>query len=197
MTNLITAIEPSKLQLQLQAAYNSMRERHSENTEYRMQNYFNCIDDYSWGGIQDQTQSQKENRLLWLIDRVKEQDNNGGFLEESATELILQSSDGAFVSANIVRGKWGKCFMWGSEEQGMSFLGLSTKQSTFAKKGYRVVTKKYRLKVIYNGRITQSGNFSKSVELIEMIESVDSSIDTLFDNKNYNLWVLNNQDVTK
>jgi len=97
------------------------------------------VDDYSWGGICDQAQNRSEQALSMVLGLLKEQEENGGFLISKVTELELQNLDGTFVSSNIINGKYGACFMFGTEQEGFKFCGLAKKQSTFEKKGYKVV----------------------------------------------------------
>jgi hypothetical protein len=80
--------------------------------------------------------------------------------------------------------------MWGSEQGGFQFCGLSKKQTTFEKKGFRVVSKHYELKVRYTGKVTRSGYADRVVELISTFESVDDTIDISIDNRNYGMYKL-------
>jgi len=175
---------------QVRSALASLVDIHRENSNYRLQNYLNCVDDYSFGGICDQAQDQKEGQMIRLLHLLEEQEANGGFLEEEVQELELQTLDGEFLSNNIVNGRFGYCFMYGTEETGMNFVGLSKKQSTYQKKGLQVVTRKYLLKVVYTGRLTNKGTAARVVELISKSESIDSSVDCTIDNRNYSLWIL-------
>lgn len=175
---------------QVEASLKRMCEEHGKNTDYRMQNYFNCVDDYSWGGICDQAQAQKENMMRRVVERLKEQEENGGYINITATELELQTLDGEFVSNNIINGRYGACFMFGTEETGFKFVGMAKKQSTFEKKGFRVVSKNYGLKVIYTGRLTAKGNAERLVELVSVTKTIDPVIDIKIDNKDYNLYIL-------
>jgi len=173
---------------QVQGYLVTMREEHRKNTDYRMQNYFNCVDDYSWGGICDQAQDRTYSNLSHVLNLVKEQEENGGFLTEVVTELELRNLDGSVVSSNIIKGKFGNCFMWGTEQNGFSFCGLSKKQSTFEKKGYVVVSKHYELKVRYTGRVTRSGYADRVIELVSTSETIEDKIDSSLDNKGYDLY---------
>lgn len=188
-----TQISKLRSSVDLQAMYDSLIKVHSENTDYRMQNYLNCVDDYSWGGLCDQAQSEKESQIRRLISKIKEQEENGGFLIETVSEFELRSIDGSFISKNIVEGKFGKCFMWGTEEDGRNFCGLLLKQSTYAKKGYACITKTYRLKVVYTGFISSKGNCLRTVELIDVVESIDDKINyASLGSSNYSMYVLRN-----
>jgi hypothetical protein len=175
---------------QLQVSLDEMKKRHAENSEYRMQNYFNCVDDYSWGGICDKAQDSAENGLSMVLNLLKEQEENGGFLIRKSTELELRDLDGNFVSNNIINGKYGPCFMFGTEKEGFNFCGLAKKQSTFEKKGYNVISKNYNLKVVFTGRLTKSGYAERIVEFISMNESIDAVIDITINNRSYDLFKL-------
>lgn len=175
---------------QVQGALIRMKEEHGKNTAYRMENYFNCVDDYSWGGICDQAQNRSEQALSMVLGLLKEQEENGGFLITKVTELELRNTDGSFVSSNIINGKYGACFMWGSEQNGFQFCGLAKKQSTFEKKGFVVVAKNYELKVRYTGKVTKGGYADRVVELVSTSETIENTIDISIDNRSYDLFKL-------
>ena len=164
-----------KLSERLAETIELLKKEHSKNTDYRMQNYFNCVDDYSWGGICDQAQDQKMGQLERLYNTIIEQEKHNGYLVEVAYSFELQDLDGNVVSTRLVNGKFGLCFIIKKSEFDVQFVGASAKQSTFLKKGFQLVTKKYELKVIYMGTLN-SKFANRKVELISLTDSIEDKI---------------------
>ncbi len=180
--------------VQVQETYNAMVAAHRKNTDYRMENYFNCVDDYSWGGVCDKAQDQAESRMLYIIDLLKSQEENGGYFIKNVTELVLQNFDGSFLSDTVVKCRYGYCFMWGREQTGLHFCGVAKKQSTYTGKGFKVISRRYELKVVYTGKSTRSGYAQRTVELISVTDSVDDQFDDEnIDYKSYDLYILKNK----
>lgn len=168
----------------------SLIESYKEDSEYRMKNYYDCVDDYSWGGVCDQAQKDVIRGLETVLALLLEQEANGGYIYKTITELELQTLNGEFVSNKIVAGRYGSCFMWGNDEFGVKFCGLSKKQSTFAKKGFVVVTKHYNLKIKYTGTVTKGGYADCIVELVDLNTTINQEVDTMAKNNNYALYKL-------
>lgn len=168
----------------------SMIESARENSEYRMKNYYDCVDDYSWGGACDQAANQQINSIRMVLDLLKQQEANDGYIYKTITELELQTLEGKVLSNKIVKGRFGYCFVWDTDSEGVKFCGLSKKQSTFEKKGFVVVSKHYEVKIRYNGFLTKSGYADCVVELINVTASIDTTIDDSTRNNNYALFKL-------
>lgn len=165
-----------KLSEQIQAQIDAVKIEHNKNSDYRMQNYYNCVDDYSWGGICDQSQDQQMMRLEGMLYNILEQEENGGFCKEIAYSYELQDMDGNVLSTKLINGKFGLCFIIQHSEHNMSFVGATKNQSTFAKKGFKVITKTYELKVFYTGTLN-SKFANRSIELISVSDSVQNKLD--------------------
>lgn len=176
---------------QVEANLKELKARHIENSSYRLQNYLNCVDDYSFGGLCDKAQDEHYRALSRVLGLVKEQEENGGYIIEELEELELQTLAGEFVSKNIIQGKFGLCFMYGSESKGLKFVGLSKKQSTYDKKGFKVVSRVYKVKVVYTGRITSRRNPELIIELLGVNESIKEKITPSL-NDSYLLYKLKN-----
>jgi hypothetical protein len=165
-----------KLSERIQNHINAVQIEHNKNSDYRMQNYYNCVDDYSWGGICDRAQDHEMMRLKGMLYNVLEQEENGGFCKEIAHVYELQDMDGNVLSTRLVKGKFGLCFIIQHSEHNVSFVGATKNQSTFAKKGFKVITKTYELKVVYTGTLN-SKFANRSVELISLSETMQDKVD--------------------
>lgn len=167
-----------------------------EQSDYRMKNYFNCIDDYAFGGIQDQIASEEMSRLRHLRDKLKNQEENGGYLIETAKEFCLYK-DGVLVSSKIVNTRFGKCFVFGGgfnpqteEYDQPTFVSIPKKIETLNKKGFGLICNQYTFKVIYDGM--QNSKFdTRKIEVLS-VEKIDFDLKDRFigdDNQyNTNLW---------
>jgi len=165
-----------KLSEKIQNEINALKIEHNKNTDYRMMNYYNCVDDYSWGGRCDQAQDFEMSRMRGMLHNVLEQEENGGFCKEIAYAYELQDMDGNVLSKRLVNGKFGLCFIIQHSENNVSFVGATKNQSTFAKKGFKIVTKIYEFKVIYTGTLN-SKFANRSVELISLSETMQDKVD--------------------
>lgn len=128
-------------------------EQMRKNADYRMQNYFNCVDDYSWGGLCDKAASEAYGKRLDLYNNLATQMRDGAFVKD-CNFPVLVDMDGNIVSDKIVNGRFGNCWII-NEKDGVKFVGLAKKQSTYAKKGYKVMTRVYTFEYYYltNGKV--------------------------------------------
>jgi hypothetical protein len=128
-------------------------EQMRKNADYRMQNYFDCVDDYSWGGLCDKAAGEAYSKRLRLHNQLIGQLREGAFIEDFSIS-VLTDMEGNIVSDKIVNGRYGQC--WIIQNNGsVSFVGLAKKQQTYNKKGYKVMTKVYKIEYYYktNGKI--------------------------------------------
>jgi hypothetical protein len=127
--------------------------RQQENWNYRMENYFNCVDDYSWGGLCDKAANEAAMKRDALKHNLKVQLEKGVF-NEIIKLSILCDLDGNIVSDKIVNGKFGQCWII-KNETSVSFIGVAKKQSTYNKKGYKVMTLSINVEYYYltNGKV--------------------------------------------
>jgi hypothetical protein len=130
------------------ASFDGADERQRKNEEYRMENYFNCVDDYSWGGLCDKAQNEARGYRNSARYQLQEQLENGVFIREFEVN-VLTDLDGNVVSDRLVNGKFGDCFMIKNGENDVKFVGIAKKQSTYEKKGYKVMTKVYKVEYFY------------------------------------------------
>lgn len=128
-------------------------EQMRKNADYRMQNYFDCVDDYSWGGLCDKAASDAYGKRLSLYNNLATQMREGAFVDDVEISVLVDF-DGNILSDKIVNGKFGECWVI-NNGQGVKFVGVAKKQSTYAKKGYKVMTLVYTIEYYYltNGKV--------------------------------------------
>lgn len=118
-----------------------------ENNEYRMMNYYNCVDDYSWGGLCDRAADEVSRERTTLKNNLEIQLKNGAFVETFETS-VLCDMDFNIVSDRIVNGKFGECWIL-KNDNSVSFVGVAKKQSTYNKKGYHAMTQWTKVEYYY------------------------------------------------
>jgi hypothetical protein len=146
--------------------YNEENEQMRKNADYRMQNYYNCVDDYSWGGLCDQAANESYGKRFRLHNDLVIQMRDGAFVDDIEIS-VLADMDGNIVSDKIVNGRFGEC--WIIKNGGnVEFVGVAKKQATYNKKGYKVMTIVYKVEFYYltNGKIVSRLLNEKLVDLI-------------------------------
>ena len=147
-------------------SFEQANETMRENANYRMQNYYNCVDDYSWGGLCDQAANEAYRDRCRIKDFIQTELLNGAFNE--IVELsVLCDIDGNIVSDRIVNGKFGECWII-KNGNSVSFVGVAKKQSTYNKKGYKVMTLAINVEYYY----TAGGKIISRILGQEMIDSM-------------------------
>jgi hypothetical protein len=133
--------------------YNEENEQMRKNSDYRMQNYYNCIDDYSWGGLCDKAADEAYAKRLRLYNSLQTQIKNGAFFEDVEISVLVDENDNV-VSDKIVNGRFGECWILKNGND-VKFVGVAKKQSTYNKKGFKVMTIVYQIEYYYmtNGKI--------------------------------------------
>jgi hypothetical protein len=144
-------------------SYESANQDMRKNEEYRMNNYFNCIDDYSWGGLCDKAANEAYRKRTLLKSNLEQQLKNGAFVEVIEISVLCDML-GNIVSDKIVNGKYGECWII-KNEGSVSFVGVAKKQSTYNKKGFKAMTRFVEVEYYY----TTSGNIISRI-LSERIE---------------------------
>lgn len=122
----------------------------------RMENYYNCIDDYSFGGIQDRVSDESRRSRMILCEKLQAQAENGykAFIE-TFNVAVLCDLQGNVLTQRIVNGRYGLCWIIGN--QNATFVAVAKKQATYQKKGYQLKTKKITVEYYYTGGISKSG----------------------------------------
>ena len=133
--------------------YDEQNDQMRKNSDYRMQNYFNCIDDYSWGGLCDQAADQAYSKRFRLYNFLKIQMRDGAYVEDVEISVLVDMH-GNIVSDKIVNGKFGQCWIIKNGDS-VNFVGVAKKQSTYNKKGYKVMTLINTIEYYYltNGKV--------------------------------------------
>lgn len=129
---------------------------------YRMGNYYNCIDDYSSGGLCDKAANENiadHQRYIRLIEEQIKLDGKT-FVEEFIQHVLVDST-GKIVSDKLIYGRFGPCWIIpGGEGSGVSFVSESKKMSTYNKKGYGLAEIKTKVEYYYLPRACKNGLFS-------------------------------------
>jgi hypothetical protein len=135
------------------AWYNEENAQMRKNADYRMENYFNCVDDYSWGGRCDQAANEAYSKRFRLHNDLVNQMKNGAFVDDLEMSVLVDMG-GNIVSDKIVNGKFGECWII-KNGANVEFVGVAKKQATYNKKGFKVMTIVYNVEYYYltNGKI--------------------------------------------
>jgi hypothetical protein len=169
---------------QLEVGFKNLQAEESEKADYRMQNYYNCVDDYSWGGLSDQASNERLNKARRRVDLYKEQISNGGYLYYTIYATCLYDLDGNFITDNVVNTKFGQAFLFNG-----TFVSVAKKMETYNKKGYTVKNRVRDYKLKFSGRFTKSGNLIYDEIHITKEEIKDFDV---FATKNYIDWLIEN-----
>lgn len=129
----------------------------------RMENYYNCIDDYSWGGICDKAANQQED--MWREQKrlqIEEVMNGGYFVVETETYRIVDAEGNCSTRCGC--GEYGYFFSINGK-----FVGLPKRLATLTKKGYTLekVERTYHCTfkdITFEGRV-----HCKSMELVSEV----------------------------
>lgn len=144
--------------------WQSSIERSREGTNYRMENYYNCVDDYSWGGPCDRAADWNISRCGSFIKLMEEQIAKPEPKIEYFTREVLADLDCNIVSERIIKTKYGFAWIIG-EGENVEFVGCVKKASTYESKGYRVLTMTECAKYFYLPRETKIGLMVRSIIL--------------------------------
>lgn len=159
--------------------------------EYRMKNYYDCIDDYSWGGLCDKADDELEDNLRIKRDIMIEQVENDGKIVRNSSFYRLVSNSGD-VCDGARGGRYGEYFSIDDK-----FVGVPKKLCTLTKKGYRL----YRVSRMYECTLKDVVHYGvrwRSMKLVNetIVEEnavpeyigelpyIDYQFDTYFNNQN-------------
>lgn len=140
----------------------------NERRAYRMQNYYDCVDDYSWGGLCDKADDEQENRLCIMRDILIEEAINGGYHVETLTYYQLKDNEGN-LCVGARNGQWGQYFVINEK-----YVGVPKRVATLEKKGY-ILEKVTRTFHCVFKRFSNKENYIlyKSIDLVdEKVERV-------------------------
>lgn len=141
-----------------------------EEEHRRAERYYNCEDDYSWGGLCSRANMIAQNRVEisrdWAIQEVVL-----GYIPLTTQCNILKDLNGNVVAKGTHEGKFGRFFV---TDDGV-FVSCRTKLSTYEKKGYipYVVTTTEKATLKYN---RNNEPYLKGYEVISVSEEASTEI---------------------
>lgn len=105
----------------------------------RMENYYNCLDDYSWGGICDRAAAEARSEREMIRSSYKK--ILAGEIPKGRYDLyFLETLDGTFATTSCVTTKYGKAWMIKENEYSTpKWVSVSKTAKTYEKKGYRLM----------------------------------------------------------
>ncbi len=132
-----------------------------ERRQYRMENYYNCVDDYSFGGICDKADNELEDRCRVERGILIEQVQNGGYYVRTSSFYRLRDNEG-HTADGASNGQYGSYFDINGKR-----VGVPKKVATLEKKGYtlELVTRKY--KCVFKGFSSHGNVLNKEMKCIE------------------------------
>lgn len=159
---------------QINDAYEAKIAEINARRAYRMQNYLDCVDDYSITGFCEVADSREAHRAEVTRDILIQQVNNGGHFVRIASEFILLDQDNNVVSDNLFNGQYGLCFRTNDNR----YIGVPKRAATLEKKGYKIVRVDRTFKCVYGGWSDKGNLLYKSIELVseEMVEGQMPSV---------------------
>lgn len=153
---------------QINDAYKAQIAEINARRDYRMQNYLDCIDDYSVGGVCDVVDSRAAHRAEVTRDILVEQVKNGGYFMRESSEFVLLDQENNVASNNLFRGQYGLCFLTNDNR----YVGVPKRSATLEKKGYKIARVDRTFKCVYGGWSDKGNLLYKSIELVseKMVE---------------------------
>lgn len=101
--------------------------------DLRMQHYYDCIDDYSWGGPCSKANALAQQRADYELQEQIEAIVRGGFIIRSRKVNILRNkSDNSLAACGTKQGRFGRFF----KTYDGNFVSCAKMVSTYEKKGY-------------------------------------------------------------
>ena len=131
-------------------AHLACKTRETKGFESRMENYYNCVDDYSWGGISDRANSQATMKASYNVSLAKEQLESGPIRMEERVS-VLADLDGNPVDAKLVNTRYGKSWVIQNNGQPI-WVGAEATPATYAKKGYTLLEAVHEYDTFYSFR---------------------------------------------
>lgn len=120
--------------------------------EYRMRNYYECVDDYSFGGICDKADNELEDIYRIERDILIEQINNDGHYYHKSSFYRLRNTNNGNVANGAFCGQYGLFFAIDGK-----YISLPKKVATLAKKGYILECIERTYKCVFK-KISDKGN---------------------------------------
>jgi hypothetical protein len=169
------------------SAYESVMNRLKENEQARMDNYFNCVDDYSWGSPWHREATALAEREARVTRDLKIELLDKGYNEITTEQSVLVDFDDNICAEGTRYGDYGSYFTLFSG----GFVSVAKKQATFEKKGFRMGCVKRTYKGVFTGKFSKKGNalydslelVSEEFELTTQIHNLNTFVDWLYAQK--------------
>ena len=161
----------------INAARNSYEEKIAElirQEDERMERYYNCEDDYSWGGICTKANYAARNRAKQELNETIESIVRGGYLIRTRKQNILRNLDGELVATGTHEGRYGRFFV--IEIGDKEYVSCAKKVSTYEKKGYRPFVQSITEKVVTDGYWRDGSRRYKVLEVLDTTEELSTEI---------------------
>lgn len=135
-------ITPTPEQLEeineMEHAYNRSIAYLDEQENYRMQNYYDCIDDYSWGGLCSKANSMARDRENHILKVRVESLLRGGYIVRTRKVNILRDKEtGELAAVGTHKGRFGRYFRINDAfKERTQYVPCAIRVSTYEKKGF-------------------------------------------------------------
>ncbi len=140
----------------------------------RMENYYNCVDDYSWGGLCSKANIMARDRVKRNCQERIEEIVRGGFLVKTRRVNILRDIETGEVAACGVReGEYGPYFKT-YEAFGSKYISFAKRISTYEKKGFRPFVQIVTEKVKRDGCWRDGNPRYKHIDYISITEELST-----------------------
>jgi hypothetical protein len=145
------------------ASCESSIETSRKGMEARMENYYNCLDDYSFGGICDKAASENIAANQGLVRAMEAQIENGP-QRMADRRQVLCDMEGRIVTQRIVNTRYGSAWIYfpNGEEESPQFVSLAKRQGTYEKKGFRLMTVETEFEYYFCPQFTKEGLWMRS-----------------------------------
>ena len=172
---------PSTLTQEQLALIAAAQEAHDEriaelqkDEDKRMEHYYDCMDDYSWGGPCSKANAIAQSRTHQVLnDRIEEIVRGGYLIRTRRVNALRSIATGEIVSVGTHEGTYGRYFRTYDGQ----FVSVRTKVSTYEKKGYKPIVQTITEKVVRDGAWPKSGDLRyKFIETISVEEEVSTEI---------------------
>jgi hypothetical protein len=134
------------------ASYNQKMAELQEREDYRFQNYYNCVDDYSFGSpihaaVDSSTRRRAEKCRDYALETLE-----FGFCTIVSLQSLLLNEAGEICAEGTGYGKFGSYFRLFNG----GFVGVPKKASTLEAKGYTMQERKTTYKARFTGGFTKN-----------------------------------------
>ena len=145
--------------------HDAVKKSQTDGWNYRMENYYNCVDDYSWGGPCDRAAADSVANAQLRVSLTKKQleSPTGTFFDTCTVSVLADLNGNPIEGAKVINTKFGKS--WRIEDKNAGrfiWITSDTTPATYAKKGYMLLEREYKYEAFVIGD-------KKFVTLIESV----------------------------